>query len=185
MNILVVAPILLSNIDGSIGQNTIFTINEVYLMGQFDAILLLVDEKASFEENFSFAKVYKRYSWKLTNLDFAIDVILASLKQMGTTINGNCLFTIMCENDSLVEQIAKKAQPNNNFCFMPLSDLSTMNNFMELPLTIQDCQQGCNFFMEKMAKYMTKTSGRTRNILVGKVNKLKWMHIHWIWKPPS
>ncbi|MDR2432709.1 MAG: hypothetical protein LBD34_03070 [Puniceicoccales bacterium] len=184
MNILVISPILLPNIDGSIDQNTTLAINETYLMGQFDAILLLVDEKTSCERNFSFAKVYKWCLPNFTNLDFAIDAILDSLKQMGAAINDDCLFTIMYGDDSLVERIAKKTQPNNNICFMSSSNFLVMDTFTELSLNIRNSQYGHDYFMEKMAEYMTKTNGLAGNISAGKVNKFKWMHVHWIGKPP-
>ncbi|MDR2629183.1 MAG: hypothetical protein LBC30_04305 [Puniceicoccales bacterium] len=184
MNILVISPILLPNMDGAIDQNTSLAINEIYLTGQFDAILLLVDEKVPFEGKFSFAKIYERCLPNFTNLDFAIDAILDALKRMDATISGNCLFTIMYEDDSLVERIAKKAQPNNNICFMSSSNFPATNAFIKLPLTTQH-DYGCDYFMEKMAKYMTKTNGMAGNISIGKINKLKWMHIHWIGKPPS
>ncbi|MDR1457817.1 MAG: hypothetical protein LBI47_03155 [Puniceicoccales bacterium] len=183
MNILVISPILLPNIDGSMDQNTTLAINEIYLMGQFDAIFLLMDEKTPCEGNFSFAKVYKWHLPNFTNLDFAIDAMLDSLKQMDAAINGGCLFTIMYEDDSLVERIAKKAQPNNNICFMPSSNCPIMNTFTELSLDIQDNPWGYDYFMAKMAEYMTKTNGVTRNISMEKVNKFKWMHIHWVGKP--
>ncbi|MDR0693186.1 MAG: hypothetical protein LBF49_01270 [Puniceicoccales bacterium] len=183
MNILVISPILLSNIDGSIDQNTTLAINEIYLVGQFDAIFLLVYEKASWEGNFSFAKVYEWYLPNFTDLDLAIDAMLDSLKQMDATIGGDCLFTIMCEDDSLVERIAKKVQPNNNICFMPSSNCPIRNTFTGLSLNTRDSQWGYDYFMEKMTEYMTKTSGVAGNISMGKVNKFKWMHIHWIGKP--
>ncbi|MDR2603008.1 MAG: hypothetical protein LBC11_00390 [Puniceicoccales bacterium] len=185
MNILVISPILLPNIDGSIDQNTTLAINEVYLMGKFDAILLLAKEKMPCGGNFSFAKVYEWYLPNFTDLNSAIDAILDSLKQMNATINGDCLFTIMYEDDSLVERIAKKAQPNNNICFMSSLNFPVMNTFTGLSLNILDIQYGYDYFMEKMAEYMTKTHGLAGNISMGKVNKFKWMHIHWIGKPPS
>ncbi|MDR0742035.1 MAG: hypothetical protein LBE98_01055 [Puniceicoccales bacterium] len=185
MNILVVSPILLPNVDGSIDQSTALTIHEIYFMGKFDAILLLVDEKASCEGNFSFAKVYEWYLPNFTDLDFAIDAMLDSLKRMDAAINGNCLFTIMYEDDSLVERIARKAQPHNNICFMSSSNCSITNTFTGLSLNIQDSQCGCNYFMGKIAKYKTEANRSAENISIGKVNKLKWMHIHWIGEPPS
>ncbi|MDR2776534.1 MAG: hypothetical protein LBB17_00600 [Puniceicoccales bacterium] len=184
MNILVVSPVLLPNVDGSIDQNTSLAIHEIYLMGKFDAILLLVDEKVSFEGSFPFAKVYERCLPNFTNLNFAIDAILDALKQMDATISDDCLFTIMYEDDSLVEQIAKKTQPNNNICFMSSSNFPATNAFTGLSLTAQYGYE-CDYFMEKMAEYMTKTNGMAENISIGKINKLKWMHIHWIGKPPS
>ncbi|MDR1528678.1 MAG: hypothetical protein LBS22_03805 [Puniceicoccales bacterium] len=185
MNILVISPVLLPNIDGSIDQNTTLAINEIYLTGQFDAILLLMNEKVPCEGNFSFAKVYEWHLPNFTDLDFAIDAILDSLKRMDAAIDGDCLFTIMYEDDSLVERIAKKAQPNNNICFMSSSNFPAMNTFTRLSLNIQDSQYGYDYFMGKMAEYMTKTKGLAGNTSIGKVNKLKWMHIHWIRKPPS
>jgi hypothetical protein len=184
MNILVISPILLPNIGGSIDQKTTLAINEIYLAGQFDSILLLMEEKASLEENFPFAKVHEWYLPNFTNLDLAIDAILDSLKRMDATIDGDCLFTIIYEDDSLVERIAKKVQPNNNICFMPSSNLPAMNTFTRLSLDIRS-QCGYDYFMGKMAEYVTKTNSLAGNTSIGKVNKLKWMHIHWVGKPPS
>ncbi|MDR1890558.1 MAG: hypothetical protein LBQ23_00025 [Puniceicoccales bacterium] len=186
MNILVVSLVLLSNIGESFDQNTILTINEIYLVGQFDAILLLTDEKTLSEKDFSFAKIYKWHIPNSSNLDSSIDAILISLEQIAATVGGNCLFTVLCANDSFVTQIAQKTRPNNNICFMLSSNTATINTFAGFPLPTQDNQYGYNFFMEKMTEYITRNNGQTyRNTSMGKINELKWVHIYWIGKPPS
>ncbi|MDR2778680.1 MAG: hypothetical protein LBB16_00080 [Puniceicoccales bacterium] len=158
MNILVVASALLSNIVGSTDNRMILTINETYLIGQFDAILLLVDEIAPFEEKFSFAKVYKWHIPKFIDWDRIADAILMSLERMAASMDKDCLFTIMYEDETSVEYIAKKARPKNSICFMAASDYQTSSTFIALPLNLQDGQCGDNYFASSLATYVTEQS---------------------------
>jgi hypothetical protein len=127
-------------------------IEKMLKAGQFDMLFIIGRLAGTFGRNFRSTEVRRKAVGTPKSLGDGIAKVLKAIDGVG----GDCedhMFTVLCTDDSLMEQIAKEAAPGNRLCFALVDPRHETHNFTKISPPTDDPPAQLNYFMEKFTDY--------------------------------
>jgi hypothetical protein len=155
MNILTFSPFFWDSEYDFTSGSFVSRIHKIYLRGEFDMLFSMVEKNRQTKKMFPFADVCEKH---LPN-ELDAKMIIEEIRQLSTEFDDMCLFTVLCQDDNVIQRVAKQFR-HNNICFMFLDEVPKNDTFISI-VQEQEVPYNCNFFMEKLTQYSTKHTKAT------------------------